>query len=136
MSGKRFISVRLSDVKGPSLPTPQGPFIPPKIEQLVALEPRLTVLLAEAGHYHETAGPTFCANSVFYGYFGQGPGLKSRLSKIVGWYSRQKGLLGTAAAYDVVYQTVWNALPACGPDCACQRVNREMDAWMDEKASV
>jgi len=77
-------------------------------------------LLHEALGHRKTAGPDFCANAVFYGYPGYRPGLKQRLSKLVGWETGRKDVLGSSAAYNVAYHTIYDALPDCGPDCACQ----------------
>jgi hypothetical protein len=131
MSEETLVTVCLADVPL-NFPTPRGPAIPPTLDELVGLEPRIAELLAEAEHARETAGPTFCANAVFYGYAGHDPGLKCRLSKLVGWTSGQKGLLRTSAAYDVVYKEVWGMLPPCGPDCYCRRINRQIDEALSE----
>jgi hypothetical protein len=85
----------------------------PTFEELAALEPRLNHLLAEARSYHEKKYRRFCANAVWYGYPGHEPGLKQGLSELVGWESGQKGLLGSREAYDVAYQTLYQALPNC-----------------------
>jgi hypothetical protein len=92
----------------------------PTFARLVSLEPRLADLLAEAKARRQKAGRKFCANAVWYGYPGHQPGLRQRLTQLVGWNSHRKGLLGSSTAYDVAYQTIYRALPDCGADCACQ----------------
>ena len=91
---------------------------------LTSLEPRLSDLLQEAQDHHAAAGPHFCANAVFYGYPGHRPGLKQRLSSLVGWSSGRNGLLGSSTAYDTAYHTIYAALPDCGEECFCQQVRR------------
>jgi hypothetical protein len=93
----------------------------PTFAQLVSLEPGLADLLAEAKAHRRKAGRKFCANAVWYGYPGHQPGLRQELTQLVGWNSGRKDLLGSSAAYDVAYQTVYRALPDCGADCVCQR---------------
>jgi hypothetical protein len=92
----------------------------PTFPQLVSLEPRLAGLLEEAKAYRQKVGRNFCANAVWYGYRGHKPGLRQRLTQLVGWNSHRKDLLGSSAAYDVAYQTIYRALPDCGADCVCR----------------
>jgi hypothetical protein len=70
----------------------------PTFDELVALEPRLADLLAEAQAYHTNRPREFCANAVFYGYPGHRPGLKKRLSELVGFTSGQEGVLDSSDA--------------------------------------
>jgi hypothetical protein len=86
---------------------------PPTFEELAALEPRLNDLMTEARSYHEKRPRRFCANAVWYGYPGHQPGLKRRLSDLIGWESGKKGLLRSSKAYDVAYQALYKALPDC-----------------------
>jgi hypothetical protein len=91
---------------------------------LVRLEPRLLDLLREARalRKEQRRDPHFCANAAWYGYGRwRGHGLKPRLVRLVGW-SAEGGdpILATRAAYDVAYQTVYEALPACRA-CGCMR---------------
>ena len=79
---------------------------------LVALEPRLEVLRREALAWREQAKRGFCANAVFYGSPGQ-PGLKQRLSELVGYERAGRGVLGTSEAYETAYHTVYQSLPNC-----------------------
>lgn len=90
----------------------------PTFADLVKLEPKLGELLTEAKSYHTSQNPEFCANAAWYGYGGE-PGIKPRLLKLVGW-ERPGGLhwpLSTPAAYDVAYDTLFEALPDCGKCC-------------------
>jgi hypothetical protein len=85
----------------------------PTFDELIALEPHLADLLAEAQNYHATRPRGFCANAVFYGYPGHRPGLKKRLSELVGFASDREGVLGSSEAYDVAYRAIYQALPDC-----------------------
>ena len=89
-------------------------------ERLTELEPRLKDLLAEARAFHKDPNPNFCANAVWYGYAG--PGLKERLCRLVGFTAEGGGALRTSAAYDLAYQTIYQALPDCRGRCACSAV--------------
>ena len=94
----------------------------PAFDRLAALEPRLRALLAEARCHHGRGGPDFCANEVWY---GRGVlRLKERLCKLVG-SDRLKppAELATSEAYDVAYDMIYDALPDCGHEGLCQRVN-------------
>jgi hypothetical protein len=83
----------------------------PTFDELMALEPRLGVLLREAKAHQQRKG--FCANAVWYGYDGSG-GLKGRLLMLVGWERRPRHeVLNTQEAYDVAYETIYRALPDC-----------------------
>ncbi len=79
---------------------------------LCQAEPRLRVLYREAQALHKTAEPgTFCANAVWYGYDGK-PGLQERLALLVGWDARISRLRNERA-YDIAYDTIYDALPDC-----------------------
>jgi hypothetical protein len=85
---------------------------------LVAAEPRLAVLLADARAVRDDRRrPSFCANAVWFGWHGDG-GFKSQLRYLVGWGCRPDPILGTQAAYDLAYRTIYNALPDCR-NCLC-----------------
>lgn len=77
-------------------------------------EPRLTQLRKQA---RQVAGdnPHFCANGVWYRE------IKPQLIRLVGWGRKGHSLLGTMAAYDLAYQTIYDELPDCR-DCGCFRV--------------
>jgi hypothetical protein len=92
----------------------------PTFDELVALEPRLADLLAEAQDYHAKRPRGFCANAVWYGYPGHRPGLKKRLSELVGFTSGHGGVLGSSAAYDVAYKATYQALPNCKHKGECR----------------
>ena len=98
-------------------PPPATPTTPttPTWERLVALEPRLAPLLAEARR-----PTTLCWTCRWYGRPGL-PGLKRRLSELVGWWSKHPdSVLRSAVAYEVAYDRVLDAVPnrprcsACG----------------------
>ncbi|MEX2171536.1 MAG: hypothetical protein WD851_19610 [Pirellulales bacterium] len=104
---------------------PRLPALPPldhKLTwaELVALEPELAPLLAEAQAHHGTAGVKFCPNAVWYGYGDyEGYGLKMRMMQLVGYERRtQHPILSTPEAYRVVTDTIYDSLPDCG-DCGC-----------------
>lgn len=87
--------------------------------ELADLEPRLLDLLYEARSFKPA--PKFCANEVWYGYRGSGfPGIKPRLSQLVGWFQSSGGKLRTKEAYDIAYEAIYGALPHCQPGCSCQ----------------
>ena len=98
-------------------------------KDLVALEPRLADLLIEAQGHKPTR--RFCANEAWYGYFGFS-GLKGKLVRLVGWGretppdgatdAAKEETLKSSQAYSVAYQTVYRALPDCGPECVCRRI--------------
>lgn len=83
----------------------------PTWQELVRREPRLLDLLREAQAYRPRPG--FCANAIWYGY-GRRVGLRERLTRLVGWGRPDRDpVLSTSAAYDVAYETVYQALPDC-----------------------
>lgn len=81
----------------------------PTFADLAAIEPRLQALLDEARGICAVKG--YVAGKVWYGYGGY-PGLKPRLLDLVGWERPEAHpLLSTSAAYDVAYETIYEALP-------------------------
>jgi hypothetical protein len=71
-------------------------------------------LLAAARSYHLDTNPDFCANQVWYGFPNNRPGLKFHLANL----ARQgHPILGTSEAYDVAYETIYQALPDCRGQC-------------------
>jgi hypothetical protein len=90
----------------------------PTWASLVAAEPRLGHLLREIRAVRAT-GDRFCANRVWYGYANPRRGFKARMCALVGW-DREHGPseLRTHRAYDVAYQTLYDALPDCRR-CGC-----------------
>lgn len=100
------------------------PIWPLTWDSLVAMEPRLQTLLDEAKSVRPD-GATFCANAIWYGYGGH-QGFKPRLSKLVGWErcppcSTTVAPLASEKAYDIAYETIYEALPDCR-DCGCMRM--------------
>ncbi len=89
--------------------------------ELVAREPRLEQLLHEARAVRDPGEPDgFCANAVWYGWGGN-RGLKPRLRELVGWERPSYDpVLSEGVAYDVAYQTIYDALPPCRGGAACK----------------
>lgn len=84
-----------------------------EFDELAAVEPKLSALLAEAGAVKDDGKPkSFCANRHWYREF------KPRLLNLVGWRRTDVPGLGTSRAYDVAYAVIYDALPACR-DCGC-----------------
>lgn len=88
-----------------------------EFNRLSAIEPRIAELLAEASAITDDGGPSFCANAIFYGFFGHEPSFKARLSKLVG-YKAEREELKSSEVYDVVYSVIYKALPNCR-NCMC-----------------
>jgi len=93
---------------------------PPRLTwaRLVRLEPRLARVLAAAKAIDPGDNPHYCANRSWYGYDDHaGGGLRGRVGQLVGWGRRgQPGVapaLTTSEAFDIAYQTVYDALPGC-----------------------
>lgn len=87
---------------------------------LCQIQPKLRDLLRQA--QQAPAGDDFCANEFYYGYghFKRQGGLKKRIIELVGWEAcTNHNLLLSSEAYDIVVDTIWNALPACGKNCGC-----------------
>ena len=105
----------------PDPPSPPEPATRPAWAELCALEPRL-LDLARKALTTDGGKPNFCANAVWYGYNGR-RGLKPYLSLLVGWGAAPyaPAILRTSAAYDVAYQTIYEALPDCRR-CGCFRI--------------
>jgi hypothetical protein len=82
----------------------------PTFDELVALEPRLADLLAEAQAVRRQKGRRLNVNQTFFAYGNFAAGFKGRLSRLVGHASGREGVLGTSAAYDTVYWTVYHTL--------------------------
>ncbi len=83
-------------------------------DELVTLEPRLDLLLKEAQSVKDDkTKDVFCANRIWYGD-GSRNGLKQKMSKLVGWFSEKDDpILRSPAAYNLAYDTIYNALPDC-----------------------
>ena len=92
--------------------------VPPSWETLIDREPRLLDLYEEARAIRDDKhAPHFCANNVWYGRRGW-PGLKERVTALVGWTRTDDPILGTPQAYDIAYHKIYGALPDCR-DCSC-----------------
>lgn len=94
--------------------------VDPHWYELVRLEPRLRSLFDEARRVKDDRRTSsFCANAVWFGWeAGLHAGFKWRMSKLVGYDARPHAILGTSRAYDVAYETIYNALPDCR-NCLC-----------------
>ena len=86
---------------------------------LCDLEPRLIHLLAKVREIEDDKRkPSFCANSIWYGEYGQ-EGIKPRLVQLVGWQAMGSDpRLKTTQAYDLAYEKLYNLLPPCR-NCNC-----------------
>lgn len=84
-------------------------------DELVAREPRLAELRRRIAAVR--AGPDFCANHLWYGRRG----FKAEMAGLVGMHAESDdAALGTAAAYDVAYHTLYELLPDCRHDGWCR----------------
>ena len=82
-------------------------------------EPKLIDLLIEAASAVPDSDGYFCANEFFFRYRNPRNSLKARLTRLVGWEAEgYRPELKTEAAYDVVYERIYEALPNCH-HCAC-----------------
>jgi hypothetical protein len=89
---------------------------------LCGLEPLLLRLLRRAQNCHRDKSARFCANEEWYGCgaHNYGWGLKRELAKLVGYQrSDEHPVLSTEHAYDLAYDTIYEALPNCRGSCAC-----------------
>jgi hypothetical protein len=90
-------------------------------EALCRIEPRLCRLFERAKRIAKNEAGKVCPLRVWHGYwqFGQFVfGMKSELEKLVGDGARKRDpRLASCAGYDCGYQTIFNALPDCGPHC-------------------
>jgi hypothetical protein len=98
-----------------SPPIPSGaPPLTPAFNDLARLEPQLQRLLLVARmtvDWGTTA--SFCAHDVWYG----DDGLRERVSQLAGWDAVDRRLR-SEAVYDLVYDTIYEALPHCR-NCHC-----------------
>lgn len=100
----------------------------PTIKDLIKIEPRLSALLQRAEAIKDTGGRSFCANRVF------ALELKPTLYKLVGWDAEtQNKVLNSEAAYNVVYDAVYNKLPDCR-NCGCMQIEPH-DVSTDNRSS-
>jgi hypothetical protein len=86
---------------------------------LATHEPRLIDLYQEAAlTVDDPNSDRFCANAVFFGHKGW-HGIKPKLLDFVGWHAESLApQLGTEEAYDLAYDTVYEALTDCR-NCSC-----------------
>ncbi len=92
--------------------TEQGQF-----EKLCGMEPRLQALYKKAkGMRDDPSRPSFCANAVWFGALGE-EGLRGEMARLVGWFAENPELR-TTEAYDIAYETLYQALPNCRA-CGC-----------------
>ncbi len=90
----------------------------PTWEDLATREPRLTQLRQAVEQVSARGNPRFCANATWYGSAG-GPNFRGQVMRLVGWHAENPDpVLHTMAAYDLVYQVLYDLLPDCR-DCAC-----------------
>ena len=83
-------------------------------KMLAAYEPRLAAMLEEAKKI-DGSDARFCANEVWF--MG---GMKDRVIALAGWEApvTAPAWMRGQSAYDVAYQTIYDALPPCR-DCFC-----------------
>jgi len=86
----------------------------PGFDELIGREPELAELYRVAKSYRDDQSLDFCANDIWYEL------LKPRLVKLVGGGRESCDFtLSTTLAYDVAYQTIYDALPHCRGLCPC-----------------
>jgi hypothetical protein len=84
----------------------------PTFTDLCTLDPRLSALLAEARR--DDTGTTACYCAMY-----RWPAFKRRMCALVGFFAQvgQPAELLTRDSYDVVYRTLFKALPPCHGCC-------------------
>lgn len=87
-------------------------------------EPRLIPILVEAATtIDDPTSDGFCANDTFFGYHNPRNSMKRRLSRLVGWDAESNDpVLCSSAAYDAVYERIYEALPDCR-NCGCASIS-------------
>src|SRR5262249_27834475 len=100
-------------------------------ENLVAHEPRLADLLEEARSYHKKRPRGFCRYDTWYSWRQPERGLRRRMAQLVGWETGRDDVLGTSAAYELAYRTIYGALPACKHGGGCRPRSRRAAAPKD-----
>lgn len=87
---------------------------PPTWADLVALEPRLAELLAEA-HSVANDDPYFCRDSCLDSGYQRGPSFRKRLRTLLNRNEERirDSLPGHPRAFYVAYYTLYDALPTC-----------------------
>lgn len=82
-------------------------------EELAAIEPGLVALHDEVRRLKDPGGPCFCVETLWHRRY------KARLAWLVGFRTHNDDpRLRTMAAYDVAFEKIYNAMPACR-GCAC-----------------
>lgn len=75
-------------------------------DKLIEMEPKLNELYESAKNEKQTPG--YCANRVWF------TTLKPKLLALVGWDREEDhNQLCTDEAYDIAYETIYEALPCC-----------------------
>ena len=91
----------------------------PTWDDLVAHEPRLNDLLADARSVRDDNPATCCMHDTYVWGHGSQPSFKNRLDALVGWYRPHKDpLLSTSEAWFLTVQVIQHALPPCR-HCGC-----------------
>ena len=97
-------------------------------EELVAYEPRLNDLLADARAIKDEGGPYFCNDLAYTEDIGNQPSLKKRLNSLVGWDSPNKeSPCATSEAWRLTIKVIQGVLPNCRK-CGCMDLNGN---WID-----
>lgn len=88
-------------------------------EELAAHEPDLNDLLAEVRSIKDDGGPYFCKHDAWAFGWKNHAAFKKRIHRLVGIGSRHHdAFLATSQAWDVVLETILEALPPCRK-CGC-----------------
>jgi hypothetical protein len=84
--------------------------LPASFRKLAKEEPllwKLAVMAKSIGESPRSYGEHYCANRDWY------RDLKPALCRLVGWDRAGDPVLGTPAAYDLAYKTIYHLLPDC-----------------------
>lgn len=82
-------------------------------DEMVAIEPGLGALYREVRSLKDPGGSCFCAEMLWHRRY------KARLAWLVGFRTHSDDMrLRTMAAYDVAFEKIYGAMPACR-GCAC-----------------
>jgi hypothetical protein len=92
-------------------------------EELVAHEPGLDDLLRDVRSVKDRGGPYFCKHEAWAHGWKNRAAFRNRTYRLVGFGSRHRdSFLATSQAYDVVLETILEALPPCR-NCGCVNEN-------------
>lgn len=109
---KMYTLGELLDMQPPGDGTPEWKGGRVTWEQVADLVPDLKLMLKLAKSIRRPKG-SWCSNRMWYAIF------KPRLQELVGdGCPRKNPMLRSSEAYDVAYNTIYNALPPCR-DCFC-----------------